>query len=57
MDKAENGESDNYCDVDYHISRNAISFCSFLLSQVIDPEKYHQPFFHILMPFTSEKFL
>ena len=38
MDKAENGESDNW-DADYHISCNAIPFCFFLLSQVIEPEK------------------
>ena len=52
MDKAENGESDNW-DVDYHMSRNVIPFSLFLLSQVIEPEKYHQPSFNILMTFTS----
>ena len=57
MDKAENGESDNW-DVDYHkLSHNVIPSCLFLLSQVIEPEKYHQPLFNILMTFTSEKFL
>ena len=54
MNKAENGESDNR-DVDCHNSCNAIPSCFFLLSQVIEPEKYHQPLFHILMPFTGEK--
>lgn len=43
MDKAENGESDNW-DVDYHMSHNVIPSCLFLLSQVIEPEKYHQHF-------------
>ena len=54
MDKAENGGSDNW-DVDHHISRNAIPFCFFLLSQEIEPEKIPSPL--ILMPFTGEKFL
>lgn len=54
MDKAENGESDNW-DVDYHMSRNVIPSCLFLLSQVIEPEKYHQPLFNIFDDFYKWK--
>jgi len=55
MDKAENDESDNNIEMLTTISHvMPYLFVPFFFLRWLNLKKYHQPLFHILMPFTGE---